>query len=1120
MQDSITYIKKKIITFYHDSLKIRVYEGLQIFTLLSSLSFFFAVIWEMVFHTGCAFRTIIFFSWILISVAAVGLFIFRYLFLLYLPVTKDSLAKFALAAGAAFPVIQDKLLNALQIAESEINSNNPFTLAAIKQVESEIAPLDFSATLDTRKLKKLIRVAVPTGILVLFFVLASTEAREAAGRILLYQHVFTPPQKFIIRIAPGNCSIVRGTSIDGTIFTLGPSPRQFKLYSKDKEQTSPTILSISPDSLGLFRFSLKNVKSNLAYYAEAEGIESEKYLVTVIDKPVITSFSISVTPPAYTGLPSVQMQDNGNITVLPGTNIRFTVTGSKQLKSAYIVADDTLRHPLSITAATATGIQRILNGMRYYINLNDFQNNSNENPVHYTISMMYDSPPLIEVLSPGINSVLSNEQRLAINTRISDDYGFTYLKLFYRLSASRYEQPQSSYESISLPIGKQKGEQITQFIWNLSPMNLATGDIVSFYLELADNNNVNGPQKARSPEMTVRVPSLQELYSHNDQMQEKAENTLRNTVKDAQELKKDIEQLSRDLRKDKQSVSWDEKEKIQDAVKRFNDLQKKAEETRKELKEATSDLQKNNLLSKETLEKYLELQNLMKELSSEEMKKAMERLQKSLQNLDRKQIQQDLANMKFDEEMIQKSLERTLNLLKRVQIEQKMDELVKETENIEKQQNTLSEEQSKQKNQSATKEDIARQKEIGEQTRQLEAEMKQLAERMKKFQDMPNDKMEQLEKELSDDNNDELSQEAQQEMQSGNKSSSRQKQQQIARNMQKTRKNLQSLQNSMMQQQQMQTLKDMLRAVNDIISLSKQEEELKKASGQGESKMLFSENARKQDNIRGNLDNVMQSLGKLAQKTFAITPEMGKEMGDARRQMENAITSLQNRNGSAANIQQNSAMESLNHAANMLKQGMESMMQQGGGQGSGMMSLMQQLGKMSGQQMSLNNMTQKLMQGGNGQLSAQQQAQMQRLAQQQELIKKSMEQLEKEARFSGQSKKLPGNLNDITRQMEEVISEMRTNKADDALVQKQERILSKMLDIQRSANERDFEKERESFTGNNVNRQSPAELQKQKAKENKLRDEIIRAQKEGYSRDYEELIKKYLEKIEKDSNTK
>jgi hypothetical protein len=243
---------------------------------------------------------------------------------------------------------------------------------------------------------------------------------------------------------------------------------------------------------------------------------------------------------------------------------------------------------------------------------------------------------------------------------------------------------------------------------------------------------------------------------------------------------------------------------------------------------------------------------------------------------------------------------------------------------------------------------------------------------------------------------------------------------------------------------------------------------------------------------------------------------MGKSLGNAQKEMMKSLQSLQNRNGSMSSLSQGEAMKSLNEAASLLKGSMEAMMQ-GGGQG-GMMSLMQQLQQMSGQQMGLNNMTQMLQQMQQGKLSQEQQAQLQRLGQQQDVIRKSLEQLNKEAKEKGQSKSLSSNLEEILKQMQEVVTDMNTEKLDDQLVQKQERILSKLLDAQRSINERDYEKNRESNTAKNILRESPDDLNLSSEEgRDKLKDELNKAVREGFTRDYENLIRRYYEALQENN---
>ena len=102
--------------------------------------------------------------------------------------------------------------------------------------------------------------------------------------------------------------------------------------------------------------------------------------------------------------------------------------------------------------------------------------------------------------------------------------------------------------------------------------------------------------------------------------------------------------------------------------------------------------------------------------------------------------------------------------------------------------------------------------------------------------------------------------------------------------------------------------------------------------------------------------------------------------------------------------------------------------------------------------------------------------------------------------------------------MREVITNMNTDKIDDDLVQSQQQILSKLLDAQRSINERDFEKNRESNSSKNFARKTPNELNLNSEK-NKIKDELLKIIKEGYSKDYEDLIRKYYEILENEKKS-
>ena len=137
-----------------------------------------------------------------------------------------------------------------------------------------------------------------------------------------------------------------------------------------------------------------------------------------------------------------------------------------------------------------------------------------------------------------------------------------------------------------------------------------------------------------------------------------------------------------------------------------------------------------------------------------------------------------------------------------------------------------------------------------------------------------------------------------------------------------------------------------------------------------------------------------------------------------------------------------------------------------------------------------------------------------RLKQQQQQVKKSLEELQQETRQGGGTRKnMVGDLDRAAREIEEVLRDMASGQISPETRQRQERILSRLLDAVRSQRERDFERERESRGGVDVVRSSPPELALPNRDMERLRRDLLRAREQGYSKDYEALIRQYLQGV-------
>ncbi len=1115
-ETQIKKIKSKLKELNYKESLIKIVVGLNLVVVLVLLLNILLGFIELSGVDSIEERTIMFYVGVALTIVSVVWFavipIVRSLFFF----NSHDYKKLSEKVGRYYPEINDSLRNGLELSEEENNLySQELAVAAIDNVYKKTKNIDFKKAISFNKTKKFFTISALAIVfsVLLFYIVPNL--RFASYRIINYSSEFKKPQKFIFYIEPGNTSIIKNSIIDITVDAIGVSPKTIIINTKSPDEPIYIEHKIFPDSNGTFSLRINSVKKSFEYFAESENIISDIYSINVIDKPIISQLELEVMPPRYSGLKKYVQKDNGNIKELIGSKINLKIKSTKELLSGYLLFSDSSKQDLNIAEASANKSFTIFNNSEYKILILDSTKNKNKNPVTYSINVKADEYPTLKVVEPQSNTMLTKSEQVLAQLKISDDYGFKKLLLHYKLTASNFETPSDEFSTEAITFSSKQKEQNIFYVWNLSELFLTAGDVVSFYFEIFDNDNVSGPKSTKSSLLTVFVPTMEELFQESEITQEEALKEVEETIKEAEKLNEKLEKLSNELKLDKKEIDWEEKKKIEEAAQKFEELKKKIEKAQQKLAENQNKLEQNELLSQETMKKYNELQKLMDEMSSEEMRKAMEKLQQQLDSMNRENAQKSLADMKFDEEMFKKSLERTMNLMKRIQIEQKMDEVIKRAEDIKESLSDLENEAQKSdlSNEEEKNKLSEKQKEISEKLEKLEREAKKLQEKMSEFENMPNDQMEKLQKEMEAQKNRERSQEAEQQLSEQMQMKALENMQQLSQNMERTSEQMQSMQQQMQMQNQLQTMYDMMKAVNNLIELSKQQEELKKNTEKKNSNQL-SKNTQTQNDILTGLEKTIKQLSDLSQKTFAITPEMGKALGQAKADMNKSMNAMQNRNSSMATQGQNGAMKSLNEAASMMKGKMDQMMN--GGEGGGMMSMMQQMQQLSQQQMNLNKLTQQL---NRGKLTRQQQMEMEKLSQQQEMIKKSLEQLNKEGKESGQSKRIASNLDKVLDEMNEVIRKMKTVEVNDDLLKSQEKILSKLLDAQRSINQRDFEEQRESSEGNQFSRESPGEINlSAEERKDRIREELMKAKKEGYSPDYEELIRKYYEAIDEAKN--
>jgi hypothetical protein len=137
-------------------------------------------------------------------------------------------------------------------------------------------------------------------------------------------------------------------------------------------------------------------------------------------------------------------------------------------------------------------------------------------------------------------------------------------------------------------------------------------------------------------------------------------------------------------------------------------------------------------------------------------------------------------------------------------------------------------------------------------------------------------------------------------------------------------------------------------------------------------------------------------------------------------------------------------------------------------------------------------------------------AQLARLAAEQHAIKDGVAQM---AETFEERADLAGRLDDVVKEMEDIAKSIERRQLDRSIVERQERILSRLLDAQRSVRRRDYTRSRQAEAGENlIDRESP-QLESPELRQKIAREDMLRALSEGYPPEYENLIKEYFKAL-------
>lgn len=1091
-----------------------------IFSVIYVLGFFLAInLLEYYLYLSPLLRKVLFFGFIGSSLVFVSRFIGVPLLHQYRLGKFISHEQAAQIIGQHFSEVKDKLLNVLQLKKLESLSDYSLVNASINQKITELKPVTFTNAIDLRQNRRYVKYLLPPLFLFLFIIIAAPRIITEGTKRLYYNNTNferEAPFKFVVK----NKNLI---ALQFDNYLLEVSTEGDALPAEVYLETENSIVKLKQKEKNLFTYEFVNVQRAQVFHFNANGFKSKDYMLNVIAKPVITAFEIVAEYPPYTGKQNETIKNAGDVTVPSGTRLLWKFE-ARNTDDIMFRLGDSLYPTKKTGSGNFTFAKTVINGGSYGIKVSN-QEVKNADSVSYALSVTPDLYPIINVQESRDSA---NDHFFYYLGDISDDYGLRKLTFSYQITKVDSASENIS-KTIEVPFAAGTASRFNYY-WNIQDLGIKPGDKMTYYFEVWDNDGVHGSKSTKSSLMRFDMPTMSEIDKQLVQDNKQVQDELKQTIKEERDLKNKLQNMQNKLM-DKNNLTWEDKKNMADMLQQQKELQKQLESLKDKFSRNNEKQNEFKDQSESIKEKQKQLDNLMAATLSEEMKKLFEKMEKMLDELNKKEAIDKMQDMQANNEKVEKELDRMLELFKKLQFQEKLDDEIAKLDKLAQKQEQLAKENENKKKDDKGKDskdnkdskdakdnkdgkdnkdakdnkdgkdnkDAQAGKDPKDKQEKLNEEAKEAKKQLDELQKMndeakKSDDMKDAQQSIDNAQNEQ--QDAQQNLSQSQNQKASKSQKQASKQMKKASESLAKMKSAMEQEQNGEDMASLRQLLKNLLSLSFDEEKL-----MGQLKTInintpkFLDLTKEQERIRENSKMVEDSLYALGKRVFQIQSFVTKQITDINKYLGKTIAELEDRNTFKAAGNQQYVMTGYNNLALMLSETQQQMQQQQAESdskkpssgtprmackkpGSGMpnMSKMQQQLNDRINQLSdmMKKQGQKPGQGQGGKPGNGMSKEFAELAAQQAQMRKQLEEANNQQNKEG--KKGADGIGQAIKQMEQNETDLVNKRITSEMLRRQQEILTRLLEAEKAEKERGEKPERESTTAKDQERKLPPSL--------------------------------------------
>jgi len=1021
--------------------------------------------------------------------------------------------------GNHFTNVKDKLLNLLQLRAVSQNDQSALLLAAIDQKTIELEPVPFKKAIDLRENKKYLRFALPPLFLFLVLLLSSNIIQTSTQRIIENGKEFEKEAPFAFNPKNLDKKIVQfdDFTLEVEVIDKGALPNEAYIEIENFRYKMEKL------SATKYRYLFNKIQKDAKFRLSASGFSSISYTVDVIEKPSVAQLSIEIQFPAYIGRKNEKLSNVGDLAVPVGSRVVWNIESQHTEKIDFLFPGESQRTKAALIDQNRFQIEKKLKEEGIYKVFVSNNQVSNADSISYALTLIPDLYPTIELEKFED----STDQRIVfLAGEVSDDYGLRILQIHYSIEREGKNIPT---EPIRIPI--QGGKQSTyEYMLNIRNFNLLPGDRFSYYLQVWDNDGVNGSKSTRTQTSYYQLPTLEQVEKQEEKNNEQIKS-------DLEQAKNEVEKLQKALKKaqegalQKSELNWQDRREIEKLLEQQKAAEQKIKEAQENFKENLKNQEDFQKVDEEILKKQEMLEKLFEQVMSEEMKELFEKLEEMLDDLNKDQVLEQMKQMEMNDEKLKKELDRMINLFKKMEVEKEMEDAINQLDSLAKEQEELSKETAKEEN----NQNPEKQKELEEKQKEINQKFEKINEKidnaLKKNQEMEqpmdlDDKdLNQQEKEIQEEQND-----ASEQIQKKQNKSASKSQKNASEKMKKMSQAMQKMMNMQQMQQMQQDLKVMRQIMENLLEMSFEQEKLiGDINKTMQNTPMYVELVRKQFKLKDDFKIIEDSLNVLAKRMFQIQSIVSEKVAETKKSLKKSIDYLEERQKREGMVQQQYVMTYVNELALLLSEAMNQTQQQmaqqmqgqqmcekpgenegeGQGEGNGKNGKKPGMGGLKNMQQELNKqieqMQQQMKNGKNP--SSKDFAQM---AAKQAAIRKALQDMKREQQQKGKGG--GKELQDIIDNMNKTETDLVNKRLPNDINKRQQEIMTRLLESDKAQREREYDEKRKSEQPDQNEKKIPAAMEEY-LKKRKGSLENFKTIAPNLKPFYKNLVEEYLREL-------